>query len=65
MNTSGTAYSKFEATKIQPWPNSSWAEMYRFEKDDLAAGYIYNPDGSNSKKWIDEIKTLTFAIGGL
>ena len=39
--------------------------MYRFEKDDLAAGLIYNSDGSNSKKWIDEILTLKFAVGGM
>ena len=36
--------------------------MYRFEKGDDAAGLIYNSDGSNSKKWIDEIKELNSAM---
>ena len=47
-------YITFYATKVQPWPNSSWAEMYRFEKGDRANGLIYNNEGSNADKWIDE-----------
>ena len=39
--------------------------MYRFEKGDRAAGLIYNADGADSKKWIDEIKELNSATMGL
>ena len=47
-------FKQFTAKKLQPWPNSSWAEMYRFEKGDKAVGLIYNNDGSNADHWIDE-----------
>ena len=39
--------------------------MYRFEKDDKAVGLIYNSDGSNAGKWIDEEMTLNGAFLGL
>ena len=39
--------------------------MYRFEKGDKAVGLIYNNDGSNAGKWIDEEMTLAGAFLGL
>ena len=39
--------------------------MYRFEKGDEAVGLIYNNDGSNAGKWIDEEMTLAGAFLGL
>ena len=61
----GNRFLQFTGTKLQPWPNSSWAEMYRFEKGDKAVGLIYNNDGSNSAKSIDEQMTLEHAFLGL
>ena len=61
----GRPYQQFTGKKIQPWPNSSWAEMYRFELGDKAVGLIYNNDGSNAGKWIDEEMTLNGAFLGL
>ena len=58
-------FQQFTGKKLQPWPNSSWAEMYRFEKGDKAIGLIYNSDGSNSAKWIDEEMVLNSAFLGL
>lgn len=51
--------------KAQPWPAASWAEKYRFEKGDDAAGYIYNKPATNNAKWIDEIKELQSAFNAL
>ena len=58
----GRPFKTFEGYKVQPWPNSSWAEMYRFEKGDDAVGLIYNSDGTNAGKWIDEQRTLNSAM---
>lgn len=60
--TDGDNYNFFTGYKQQPWPAASWSEMYRFEKGDKATGYIYNKNGSNSAKWIDETKTLNWAV---
>ena len=58
-------FKHWYGTKVQPWPNASWAEMYRFEKDDKAVGLIYNNSGTNAGKWIDEIKVLNSGLFGL
>lgn len=39
--------------------------MYRFEKGDKASGMIFNADGEDAGKWIDEEKTLASAFIGL
>ena len=51
--------------KAQPWPAAAYTEMYRFEKDVKAIGYIYNKPAIGNKKWIDEIKVLKSAFDGL
>ena len=61
----GRPFKTFTGYKVQPWPNSSWAEMYRFEKGDDAVGLIYNSDGTNAGKWIDEQRTLNSAMASL
>ena len=35
-------YSSWDGYKAQPWPAATYSEMYRFEKDDKAMGYIYD-----------------------
>ncbi len=51
--------------KAQPWPAAAYTEMYRFEKDVKAIGYIYNKPAIGNKKWIDEIMILKGAFDSL
>ena len=40
--------------------------MYRFEKGDLATGYIYDPGATDAAKWsIEFTRTLNSAVGDL
>lgn len=62
-DSSATSPNKWEATKLQPWPAAAWSEMYRFEKDDEAIGYVHNQLGtSNALRWKDEKKALNFGL---
>jgi len=45
--------------KLQPWPAAAYSESYRFVKGQDVTGYIYDPNGTSSAKWIDEEVTLT------
>ena len=59
-------WKSWSAVKAQPWPAEvdSWDDMYRFERGDLATGYMYYPDGENSGKWaIESTQTLNSAMG--
>ena len=58
-------YESWDGYKVQPWPAASYSEMYRFQKDDYAMGYIYNSNGADAKKWIDELVKLKGAFSGL
>ena len=46
----GTFYV-WSGYKTQPWPAASWEDMYRFEKGDLATGYVYDYGATDSAKW--------------
>jgi len=39
--------------------------MYRFEKGDLATGYIYDAIATDAKRWLDETNTLNSALNSL
>ena len=61
-SSSGTLYT-WSGYKAQPWPAASWDDMYRFEKGDLATGYIYDPGQTDSAKWqIETTRTLAGAV---
>lgn len=47
--------------KLQYWPAASWANGFRFQKDDEVLGYVLDNNVSNtdvSTKWMDERQIL-------
>ena len=61
----GTLYT-WSGYKVQPWPAASYEDAYRFEKDDLATGYVYDYGATDSAKWSNQwSRTLAGAMSGL
>ena len=42
ISDKGVNMKKFTGTKVQPWPEEGWYNMYRFESGDKATGLVYD-----------------------